>query len=242
MYYVYRLTFEHGVYIGCTNNIRRRKNQHNENARKQKSKLGNYLFQNGIVLTVNDFEIVYSFSDRKEALLFERETTKNMEASGFHLLNDNYSYLCSRKGKNIGNTAKEYVVVDFVDHKTKTIKDLRQYSLSVGLDYKLLQRTVKGENVCYGRYKVFYLDHWKMVKDKERFVSGRFLTEKKERRLRENANRTAKNYLVSFPDGHIEVVTNLDKFARSHNLTSGTLHATYKAKKPTKGYQVIKRI
>lgn len=242
MYYVYRLTFGRDIYIGCTNNIRRRKDQHNENARKQKSKLGSYLFQNNIILTVDDFEILNAFMDRKEALRCEKKTTMHMEATGFRLLNDNYSRSCSRKGKNIGHTAKEYVVVDFTNHEVKTIRDLRQYALSIGLDYKLMQRTVSGEKICYGRYKVFHLEQWEKIKDKEHFISGNFLKEKEERLALEKVKRSEKQYLVRFPDDHIELITNLDKFARNHGLTSGTLHATYKKEKPTKGYQVIKRM
>lgn len=58
----------------------------------------------------------------------------------------------------------------------------------------------------------------------------------------ERIKKSCKQYLVKIPNGEIVKVTNLDKFARENNLTSGTLHSTFKKNKPTKGFQVIKRI
>lgn len=242
MYMVYRLRFgEAGVYIGCTNNIERRKNQHNENARKQKSKLGRFLHNNGIVLSQNDFEIIYKSEDRANALAVEREVAFSQEKDGHILLNDNYSSQCSRKGKNIGHTAQEYVVIDFVSHTEEEVYDLRQYCIKNGIDYRLLHRTTKSGHSCGNRYCAFKKEEWDTLQDKGKYLSGSFLDDVKEN-VREALVNRAKTYEVSFPDLHVERVTNLDKFAREHNLTPGTFHATLIKGKPTKGYQVLRRI
>ena len=126
MYQVYKLTFGDYVYIGCTNNIRRRKNQHNENARNRKSKLGRFLDDKSIVLRVDDFEILAASDNRAEILKLEKKITVQNEQEGHKLLNDNYSSDCSRKGKNIGNTSKTFFVIDCHDHTAVKVTDLRQ--------------------------------------------------------------------------------------------------------------------
>lgn len=242
MYYVYSLLFGRNVYIGCTNNIRRRKDQHNENARKRKSKLGNFLADNGIVLKRDNFKIVFASESRCEALSKERDITKSFEAAGFSMLNDNYSENCSRKGKNIGNTSKDFVVIDCVNKTVTEVTDLRQYSLSNKINYKLLHATSRHHTLCNGRYCAFHKEDWQMFQDKEFVISGAFFESKKQRGKQEFAKKVSKVYEVMFPDGHSEIVKNLDKFAREHDLTCGTLHATRTNGKSTKGYKVLRRI
>lgn len=241
MYYVYRLDFDGCCYVGCTNNLSRRKNQHNENARKCSSKLGRYLNQNKIVISDSDMTVVGSFYNRPDALREEREMAFSLAKQGVPLLNDNYSPDCSRKGKNEGNTAKEYVVVDFVNHTAQCVCDLRRFCRVNGYGYKDLQRTVH-RKVHRNQFIAFYKEEWEALHDKEYFLSGAFVKAREEKIEQDKIARTAKCYDVMFPDGHIERVRNLDRFAREHNLTSGTLHATFNKKKATKGYQVIRRI
>lgn len=242
MYYVYRLTFGGYEYIGCTNNIRRRKDQHNANARNGKSKLGEYLQTNGITLKTDDFQIVATHADRSEALNKERSIAIDAEASGARLLNDNYSRDCTRKGKNIGNTAKEYTVVDYRAHTATTVNDLRQYCIKHGLNYKSVQRTVKPGHYSESGVKAFYADEWARESDKDKYLSGAFVEEiRVQAREKKNA-KTSKSYVVRFPDGHTETVKNLDKFAREHCVNAGNLHASYTTQKPASGYQVLRRI
>lgn len=241
MYYVYRLDFDGCCYVGCTNNLQRRGHQHNENARKRSSKLGRYLNENKIIISVSDFTVVYSFRDRKDALREERNLAFSLASKGVVLLNDNYSPDCSRKGKNEGHTAKEYVVVDYVNHTAQYVCDLRRFCRINGYRYKELQRTVH-RKIHRNQFIAFYKDEWEGIQNKEFFLSGEFVKVRNEKIGQGIIARSAKQYDVMFPDGHIETVYNLDKFAREHNLTSGTLHATFNKKKPTKGYQVIRRI
>lgn len=242
MYFVYRLVFSECEYIGCTNSIRRRKDQHNGHGKRGTSKLGAYLKTNCIVLKAEDFNILGVFDERRAALEFERSKTLEAASNGTRLLNDNYSNECTRKGKNIGNTAKSYVVVDYVAHRTINVTDLRQFCLQNGLDYKLVQRTVKPFKYCNAGIKVFYADEWNAEVDKEFYISGAFVESVKSNAIAERVKKTCKEYEVRYPDGHSERVTNLDRFAKEHNLTAGTLHATLTKGKPTKGYQVLRRI
>lgn len=242
MYMVYRLNLgNNAVYIGCTNNIRRRKDQHNENARTQKSKLGRYLNKNNILLKESDFEIVFSSETRPPALAKERKLAVSQEKAGHFLLNDNFSIHCTRKGKNLGRSAQEFVVVDFVNHTSEEVFDLRQYCIKNGLDYKLLHRTSKNGHSYNNRYCAFAKADWDALQDKEKYLSGAFLEDVVEVAKQANARR-AKTYEVRFPDAHTENVTNLDRFAKEHDLTPGTLHATLIKGRPTKGYQVLRRI
>ncbi len=242
MYYVYKIELKNGeVYIGCTNNIKRRRNQHNENIRLKKSKLGKYISENynNLILQNKDLQIQASFIDRKQALTYEKKLTVSYIGKCKYLLNDNYNIDCSRKGKNIGNTSKNYILIDIQEKKEIKIYDLRQYCINNNLDYKLIQRTVKGNKLSYNRYKVFYEYEWIDIKNKDYYITGEFYKNYLEK-LKQN--RKCKKYLVKLPSGEIKEVINLDKFARENNLTSGTLHATYIKKKKTKGYQVIKRM
>lgn len=242
MYQIYKLTFGKRVYIGCTNNIRRRKNQHNENARNRKSKLGKYLADNGLVLTINDFLIIASEKDRPKAFEIEKAAAVQEEKTGSILLNDNYSMDCTRKGKNIGNTAKNFVVIDFVEHTMTEVTDLRQYCQANGLDYKLLHRTAKSGHEYKNRYCAFSAEEWAKEPNKEKYLDGSFVNEVMAKAREDSKRKMAKWYEVKFPDGHTEVVFNLNHFAAEHNLTAGTLHATLINNKATKGYQVIRRI
>ena len=242
MYYVYRLEFGEHEYIGCTNNIRRRKDQHNGKAQSGASKLGRFMKEHGIVLKTDDFQILASLDDRHEALMMERATAQSAESKGAKLLNDNYSRDCTRKGKNIGNTAKEYVVVDYKAHTVTTVTNLRQYCLKNGYDYKLVQRTVKPGRHCNYGIKVFYTEDWAMESNKDKYLSGEFIDEVTDNAIAERVEKTSKAYDVRFPDGHTETIRNLDKFARDHGINAGNLHATLMYKRPTKGYQVLRRI
>lgn len=242
MYYVYRLEFGKHEYIGCTNNIRRRKDQHNGNARKGKSKLGYYLLENGITLTTDDFQILVAFENRADALREERAIVKLSEAKGALMLNDNYSNDCTRRGKNIGNTAKDYVVVDYKSHTVARVNDLRQYCIRNNLKYKQVQRTVKPGRYSEAGIKVFYADEWEDEVDKYKYISGEFISEVKGNAIASKIEKTSKTYEVQFPDGHIETVKNLDRFAMEHGINPGNLHATFMYQRPTKGYQVLRRI
>ena len=244
MYYVYIIKLPKGeVYVGCTSNIRRRKDQHNENVRKSKGRFANYIKNNytDLTLQVKDFDVIASFAERNEALKYEKKTAKSFIGKAV-LLNDNYNIDCSRKNKNLGHTAKCYVLID-INNMTEThIKDLRQYCLAQGLNYQLIHRTVKGNKLAYQRYKVFYECDWLDIKDKKYYLSGQFYKDYVQSLQEKKSNAYSKQYLVQAPDGQIIKVKNLDKFAREHNLTAGTLHSTLTLNKKTKGYKVIKRI
>ena len=51
----------------------------------------------------------------------------------------------------------------------------------------------------------------------------------------------AKTYEVTFPDGHIEIITNMRSFCRDHNLGSSNMSAVASGKlKQTKGFKCRK--
>lgn len=243
MYFIYELAFSDGSkYVGCTNNIRRRKDQHNGNARNRKSRLGRYLDDMNIVLKESDFKIVESYTDRREAFRREREITKCYASNGVLLLNNMYSNTSTRIGVKNYDSSKEYFVIDFKEHTATKIFGLKPYCELIGLDYKLLQRTVNRDSVCHKRYKAFSPEEWEAVQDKDFYLSGKYLQSNADKWMERHIKAASKEYEVRFPDGHTEIIKNLDQFARDHNLTSGTLHATFKKNKPTKGYQVVRRI
>ena len=241
MYYVYKISLGTKTYIGCTNFLRRRKDQHNENARKRKSKLGRFLSDNNIVLKTEDLKVIAEFDSRADALFNERETAINLAKNGVELLNDVYSVECSRKGKNLYHTSKDYTLVYMKEHSFKKIHCLRRFCEENNLDYKLLQRTVKGNHSYMGRYKVFFQEEWESEKDKEFYLSGEMLLDI-DKKIADGRIKTSKTYLVLFPDDSIHTITNIDSFARSMNMNAGNLHASMSNNKRPKGYKILKKI
>lgn len=242
MFYVYKVEIGQYVYVGCTNNLRRRKDQHNVNARLGKSKFGRFLSENAIILHKEDMIVLFALDDRDEALKVEKRTAIDCEKSGMLLLNDNYSKDCTRKGKNIGHTCKRYVIVDMCEHIATEISDLRQYGIKIGIDYRSLHSTING-GFCRNRYKVFTLERWESEKNKDLYLSGEIMKIKKEESLIEMIRKNEKKYIVLTPSNETIEVTNLDKFAREHNINAGNLHSSFNH--PTRrasGYKVIKRI
>lgn len=144
MYYVYKVEFpsHNEVYIGCTNNIRRRKDQHNGNAANRKGFFGRFLNQSCIKLTVDDFKVIEEFENRHDALVREREEVKSINGTGVLVLNDNYSDHCGRKGmKGEKNpSSKEYVVVDMQNKTYESVSNVHDWSDSHGKE-----RLVSGE-------------------------------------------------------------------------------------------------
>lgn len=242
MYYVYRISLTGRIYIGCTNYLRRRKDQHNENARKRKSKFGRFLNDNGIILKLKDLEVVAEFENRQEALDTERLLARRLASEGEDLLNDNYAVDCSRKNARRDWCSKEFVLVDYINHNAIRVKNLRHFCIEHGIDYKTIQRTSTHGKYTECGYISFHAEDWDAEPNKELYLSGEIIEQTKKHGTEVRAEKYAKEYEVRFPDGHTEVVKNLDKFAREHNLTSGTLHATITKGRPTKGYQVIRRI
>ena len=130
MYNVYMIFLRdfNAVYVGCTNNLRRRKDQHNGNARKKHGRFGNFLNENNIVLSESDFVILKKIKDRKEALKLERRTVISFNKTDMNVLNDNYSLNCSRNHdipKQILN-AEYWVVVDFINHTVEEVYTLKK--------------------------------------------------------------------------------------------------------------------
>lgn len=244
MYHIYEIELKNGEkYVGCTNNIKRRTTQHNDNIKNKRNRFSKYISENypNLKLKYTDLKVKASFENRKEALKYEKKLTIS-HIGKCVLLNDNYNIDCSRKGKNLGNTGKNYVLIDIENQTETIIYDLRQYCLNNNLDYKLIQRTVNGNKVAYFRYKVFYYNDWQDIEKKDYYLSGKFYSDHLEKIQENKSKNYAKQYLVKIPNGEIIKVTNLDKFAKENNLTIGTLHSTFKKNKPTKGFQVIKRL
>jgi hypothetical protein len=78
-------------------------------------------------------------------------------------------------------------------------------------------------------------------KQQKTYISGSFLKDIKNKNLKNHIKRNAKKYKVLFPDGHTEIVVNLDKFARDNNINAGNLHNTirYENRKAS-GYKAYK--
>lgn len=80
MQYVYKIELLNKyIYIGTTNKLRRRKDQHNENARKEKSYFGKFLKQHNIELKTSDLQVLSQFTDRREAFKEEARLIKHYD-------------------------------------------------------------------------------------------------------------------------------------------------------------------
>jgi len=243
MYKVYLVIFkeQNSIYVGCTNNIRRRKDQHNANARNRNGKFGSFLNDNKLTLNECDLIIIKEIAERSAALKLERNTVFSFNKSDVNVLNDNYSLVCSRKGKlakELSN-AEEWVLIDLKEKSVTETFSLRKYCLDNNLSYKNIHSTSHGKShLSLNRYKAFKKTVWQQLSDveKQHFISGDFLKEI-ETNIKENHLKVAsKSYIVKFPDGHEELITNLDKFARDHKINDGNLHASIKNGRHASGY------
>ena len=249
MYYVYKVKFErhNAVYIGCTNNVRRRKDQHNENARKKKSFFGRFLSSCGIVLTETDFEVIAEFEDRASALRREKQETVALIGTGVLILNDVYSDHCSRKGmKGKDNPcSKTYVIVDMIEHSSETVDDMHAWCDAHNTAYKTMIGTAKRKpHVHKGRYIAREIEEWDSLSEMEKsdLVSGRWYAEHIEANRKSLIERQSKTYLVQTPDGDTIKVKNLDKFARENGINDGNLHASLAKGRSAAGYRVLERL
>ena len=246
MYYVYKvkLPFNY-VYIGTTNNIRRRKDQHNGNAKTEKSYFGKFLKENNIILKKDDFEILFKSNDRKKALEVEEHYIK--------LYDDDSNYISLNEAKTkrekkkviVNKTCLEYVVIDIKEHKWFYVKNMREYELQNGFCIGCLHRTVNKENgITKKRYKAFYLEEWNNLENdkKEYYLSGNFLIDKNKKIIDDLRKRSIKKYLLENKNGEKFIVENLDEFANINNINSGDLHNSYNNKHWCKGFRVIERL
>lgn len=252
MYYVYKVKFDeyNAIYVGCTNNIRRRKDQHNENARNEKSYFGRFLKEHGIILNESDFEIIAEFENRALALAFERETTIKMNKTGVLVLNDLYSDHCSKVGMFGKNnpSSKVFVLIDMKDHTTELVDDLHGWCNMheyEGVAYTTLVGTSKRKpHVHKNRYIVREIDEWNAISEseKEDLVSGKWYEDHLAKRMKEHIERKCRTYLVRTPNGDVIEVKNLDKFARDNGINDGNLHASLTNGHTARGYKVLKRL
>lgn len=249
MYYVYRVAFEkyNAVYIGCTNNVRRRKDQHNENARNGKSFFGRFLNSCGIVLTTDNFEVIAEYEDRPSALKREKNETASLIGTGVLILNDNYSDHCSRKGLRGKDNpfSKTYIVVDIVEHSIEKVDEMHVWCDAHNVSYKTMIGTAKRKPLVHkGRYIAREISEWLLLDDEEKgnLISGKWYAEHIEANRKNDVERKSKVYLVQTPNGETITVKNLDKFARDNGINSGNLHASFTTGRSAVGYRVLERL
>lgn len=248
MFYVYKVQFPelNAVYIGCTNNIRRRKNQHNENARSGKSYFGSFLAEQGIKLSEEDMQVIAEYENRKDALNHEREATISLKGTGVHMLNDINSDHSTRKGlKGMSNPfAKEYVVIDVIEHKACVVRDMHGWcDKHPEVSYKTLVGTAKRKPLLHhGRYMVRHLDEWDAMSIDEclDLLSGAWYEKQREANEANRIAKLSKTYLLKTPNGFM-FVRNLEKFARDHHINPGNLNASFTTGRSAQGYKVVER-
>lgn len=249
MYYVYKIHFPelNAIYIGCTSNLRRRKDQHNENARKRKSYLGRFLADNNIRLQEKDLQVVEEHENRSNALGREREIALSLKDTGIHLLNDTYSNHATRKGlRGTDNpSTKTYVVIDTKEHTTTLVNDMHEWCVNHSeTSYKTMIGTAKRKPKMHaGRYIARHTDEWETMSDTERedLINGTWYTESVNNTVANGIDKRAKLYLLKTPKGFM-FVRNLDRFARENGINSGNLHASLSTGRPAQGYKVVERL
>lgn len=249
MYYVYKVEFQQysAVYIGCTNNLRRRKDQHNGNAVTGKSFFGRFLKSIGVKLKESNLQIIGEFADRPQALRYERETTLSLNGAGLLVLNEVYSDHWKHAGmKGAGNPAhKAYYVVDMQAQTVDMTEDMHAWSAEHKCSYKSLIGTAKRKPLVHQRRFIARLaDEWEALSEQQRksLVNGEWYANHLAASTDAGRTRKARTYLVERPDGSTEVVCNLCAYARAHNVNEGNLHASASSGKSAAGYRVLQRI
>ena len=250
MYYVYKVSFEtyNAVYVGCTNDIRRRRHQHNGNARTGKSFFGRFLNSCGIILKEGDLEVIAQYDDRPSALERERNETKALIGTGVLILNEVNSDHYKRSGiRGAENpSSKTYVVVDMQEHTYEVVDSMHAWcDEHAGVAYTTLIGTVnRTPHVHRNRYIARTIEEWEGLSEEERLdlVSGKWYSDHMERNRVEHIARASKKYLVQTPDGNTVTVVNLDKYARDNGINAGNLHASLSNGRSASGYRVLKRL
>ena len=250
MYYVYKVKFEkyNAVYIGCTNNVKRRTHQHNENARKEKSFFGRFLKSCGIVLKFEDFEVIAEYEDRPSALKREKEETLALIGTGVLILNDNYSDHCSRKGMRGRENpcSKTYCIVNMETHTYEIVDEMHRWcDEHPEVVYATLMGTSKRKPYVHKKkYIIREIDEWNSLDESEKsdLISGRWYEKVLAARREAHVKRASKRYVVLTPEGNEIEVTNLDRFAREHGINDGNLHASLTTGRSAAGYRVLKRL
>lgn len=249
MYYVYEVLFKelNAVYVGCTNNLRRRKDQHNENARKLKSEFGKFLNQNNIVLKLQDLKVIADFEDRQKALKAEKNAVLKWNESARTVLNNNYSEHCTRVGLR-GKTnpcAKVFVVVNIQKNVAEYVDDLHQYCREHNLTYKTMSAIACKKNYLHkNAYICIYLKEWEKYSEyeKQNIINGNAYKAKLKDTLTKVIRKRSKTYVVETPSGETEIVTNLDAYAKEKGINAGNLHGSLTTGRKAAGYRVIKRV
>ena len=250
MYFVYKVSLDeyNAVYIGCTSNIKRRKDQHNESARKSRYYFGKFLNEHGIFLKKSDLEIIATFENRQDALDFERESTYALSEKDVLVLNDLYSDHCSKvglRGKD-NPSSKVYVVVDTFNHTFDIVDDMHAWCNSHdGTSYKTLIGTAKRRPYVHkNRYIARDIEEWNSIsnQEKEDLISGNWYATHLKLSSECHAIKSSKTYIVQTPSGETVKVHNLDKFAREHGINDGNLHASLTNGRSASGYKVLERL
>ncbi len=250
MYYVYKVEIpEHNaIYIGCTNDIRRRKDQHNGNATTGLSYFGRFLSKIGKRLEESDLKVVREFNDRPDALKYEKNAVLALHGTGVNILNDIYSDHCSRVGLygKANPTSKTYMLVDIKEHTTELVEDVHGWCNSHGIQsYKTLIGTAKGKpHLHLGRYAMRDIAEWDSMSECDRnyLVSGEWYNDLLKSNLQKVTVSASKRYLVETPSGEQVEVFNLEAYAKEHGVNPGNLHGSYVSGKTAAGYRVIERL
>lgn len=192
-------------------------------------------------------KIVYSFSDRKQALEKERELVHQLNDSNTTVLNNVYSLDCTRVGLRGRDNpmAKQYMFIDLLEKTAIPIYGLKPKCSSLGLPYKEVAATAKGNPMSYNnRFLVRYLEDWNKMtsKEKKKLIDGTWIIERKLLGKESRIEKSSKRYAVQTPDGELLVVKNLDKFAAEMGINSGNLHASFSNGRKASGYKVIQRL
>lgn len=250
MYYVYKVSFEqfNAVYIGCTNNLRRRKDQHNGNARTGKSFFGKFMASAGIILSANDLKVIGEFNDRPSALKMERDVTLSLRGTGVLMLNDIYSDHCSKKGMAgpQNPNSKRYMLIDMESHTAEEVDNVRKWCNShPGTNYTTLIGTAhRKPKIHANRYALRLIDEWAALSEDEKsnLVSGAWYANLQAEAEKSRREKISKRYRIVTPDGSETIVKNLDEFAREHGVNAGNLHASLKSGHSAAGYRVVERL
>lgn len=249
MYYVYKISVDESgaVYVGCTNNLRRRKDQHNGNARTGKSYFGRYLASIGKVLSTQDLKVIASFTDRAEALKVERDTVHALVKSDTTVLNDLYSDHCSKTWLSGPDnpSSKEFVVIDMSEHTAERVRSAGEWCKArPEVSYKTLVGTANRKPLVHkGRYLMRHAEEWDGLTDSEKndLISGKWYSDTRAASESRRKSKLSHEYVVETPNG-IEIVKNLDAYARDHGINPGNLHASRTTGKTAAGYKVIKKL
>jgi len=248
-YIVYKIVFKEqmAIYIGCTSDLKQRTSQHRSSV--SKTRLYNFVKKHDLK-DIIELIPVSEFENKSDALNYEKRFINKVgKITAYNVLNEMWLEGCKFPASGVSGalskSAKKWVLIELKSKSIKEVVSLKNFSERERLNYRDLHACAVGKTKTSQGYKCFYASDWdSMSKEKKSYyISGQFIIDDKDVRMKSLFKRSAKEYVIITPEQEVKSIIGLDTFAGRMNLNKGNLAATAMLKnrnKFCKGYKAFR--